>query len=401
VKNRNPDNPPHESVPASVALKFVLLFGLVSCFSDFTQHAARSVAGPFLAVLGASGAVVGIVGGLGELIAYCLRIVSGYVADRTGRYWTAVYLGYGMNLLAVPLLAFVDRWEAAAGLILLERFGKAFRAPARDAMLAHAAEGIGRGRGFGIHKALDQTGGLLGPLMIAGVLYAGWGYSAGFLLLIVPAVMTLGMIAAARSVFPGQPPAHAESTSSREARFPRIFWVYLVGSGLVAAGYADLALVAYHFKKAAVASDGWIPILYACAMAAEAAAGLVFGRLFDRLGLPLLLGVIAAAAFFAPLVFLGGQFGACAGLVLWGAGMGGQDSIMKAVVADLAPRGRIAFAYGVFNTGYGLFWFGGSVVMGMLYDVSLISLVFFSLVLQLVSLPLLLVAGAYRGKQRH
>jgi hypothetical protein len=135
------------------AFRFLILLGITSLFADMTYEGARSITGPYLAILGGSATIVGIVGGLGELIGYGVRIVFGSLADRTGKYWTITIFGYGLNLLVVPLLALAYNWEIASLLIIAERFGKAIRTPARDVMLSHAAKEIGTGLGFGIHEA--------------------------------------------------------------------------------------------------------------------------------------------------------------------------------------------------------------------------------------------------------
>lgn len=376
------------SVSKETALKFVLLLGVVSLLADMTYEGARSVTGPYLAVLGATATTVGIVAGLGELIGYGLRLVFGYISDRTGRYWTITLAGYFLNMLAVPLLALAGRWEVAAMLMIAERMGKAIRTPARDAMLSHATQEIGRGWGFGLHEAMDQIGAVLGPLIVAAVLYARGDYQAGFAILLVPALLALGVLVTARLLYP-QPRDLEQVALELEPRgFPRAFWFYLAAVALIAAGYVDFPLIAYHFQQTPVITPAWIPVLYAVAMGVDALAALFFGRLFDRKGLSVLIGVAILSAFFAPLVFWGGFYLALAGMVLWGIGMGAQESIMRAALARMAPVDRRGTAYGIFNTGYGLFWFLGSVLMGFLYDTSLPALVVFSVVIQLVSVPL-------------
>ncbi|MGH6852422.1 MAG: MFS transporter, partial [Methylocella sp.] len=145
-------------LPRHSAIRFIVLLGVVSLFADMTYEGARSVTGPYLGVLGASAAIVGVVAGFGEFLGYALRLVSGYLSDRTGGYWLITIIGYGVNLLAVPLLALTGRWELAVLLIVGERAGKAIRTPARDAMLSHAGSQTGLGWSFGLHGALDQTG---------------------------------------------------------------------------------------------------------------------------------------------------------------------------------------------------------------------------------------------------
>jgi MFS family permease len=379
-----------------VALNFVILLGVASLFADMTYEGARSITGPFLAVLGASATAVGVVSGLGELLGYGLRLVSGYISDRTGKYWTITLLGYFINMLAVPALALTGRWEAAAVLIIAERVGKAIRTPARDAMLSHATSRMGRGWGFGLHEAMDQIGATLGPLIVAAVLYFKEGYLAGFAVLLVPALLTLGVLVAARLLYPRPQDLEASSPELETRGFPRSFWLYLAAVALIAAGYADFPLISYHFQKVSIASSNVIPVFYAVAMGVDALAAIIFGRLFDRIGLSILILVALLSAFFAPLVFLGDINLAFLGVALWGIGMGAQESIMRAAIAGMVSSNRRGSAYGIFNMGYGIFWFLGSALMGLLYDLSLPVLIAFSVVAQLASIPLLLLVSKGR-----
>jgi MFS family permease len=374
---------------------FVVLLGMVSLFADMTYEGARSVTGPYLAVLGASATIVGIVAGLGELLGYGLRLVAGYLGDRTGRYWAITILGYAVNLLAVPLLALAGRWELAALLLLAERAGKAIRTPTRDAMLSHATAATGRGWGFGLHEAMDQTGALLGPLLVAGVLAVRGAYEAAFALLLLPALAALAVLLAARARYPDPRGFEVAPPAPTSRGLPRAFWLYLGAAALIAAGYADFPLIAYHFEKASMVSDSWIPIFYAVAMGVDALAALGFGRLFDRVGLAVVLAATLVSALFAPLVFLGGFWTALLGMSLWGVGMGAQESIVRAAVAGMVPPERRGGAYGMFNAGFGVAWFLGSAAMGVLYDVSLPALIVVSVGLQLAALPVLLVVSRW------
>jgi len=372
-------------------VKFIVLLGVVSLFADATYEGARSITGPFLGSLGASATIVGIVAGLGELVGYALRLVSGYLSDRTRRYWTITLFGYFVNLLAVPALALAARWEMAAALIIAERFGKAVRNPPRDAMLSHATSEVGRGWGFGLHEALDQIGAVLGPLIVSAVLFLKGSYQSSFAILLVPAVMAISILVAARILYPTPRDMEAESEELTTRGFPKVFWVYLAAVAFVAAGYADYPLIAYHFGKVSSVPRDWIPVFYSVAMGVDALSALFFGRFFDRLGIVVIIGAVLLSALFAALVFLGGFGLALVGVALWGIGMGAQESIMRAAVANMVPADRRGTAYGVFNTGYGIFWFAGSALMGYLYDISILWLVAFSVGVQLVSIPILAV----------
>ena len=376
-----------EDTSRKTAFKFIILLGAVSLLADMTYEGARSITGQYLALLGASGTVVGIVAGFGELVGYALRLVSGYISDKTGRYWLITIFGYTVNLLAVPLLALAGRWEIAAALMISERIGKAIRTPSRDAMLSHATKEVGRGWGFGLHEAMDQIGAMLGPLIVAAVLYIKGGYKTSFGILLIPAILALSVLLAARHLYPRPRDLEPEAVPLETKGFPRVFWIYLAAIALIAAGYVDFPLIAYHFKKVSIASDNWIPVFYAVAMGVDALAALIFGRLFDRIGVSTLIFAALISSIFAPLVFLGGFYSAIIGIALWGIGMGAQESIMRAAVANMIPINKRGSGYGVFNAGYGIFWFLGSALMGILYDISIPALIAFSVITQLASIP--------------
>jgi MFS family permease len=382
-----------ESSIKARALKFVLLIGVMSFFADFTYEGSRSIIGPYLAVLGASAATVGIVTGFGELLGYGLRLVSGRMSDQTGQYWPITIVGYIVQMLAVPLLALAGSWQIAAVLIILERVGKATRNPPRDVMLSHAAKEMGYGWAFGMHEALDQSGALFGPLVVAAVLFLRGAYQTAFAVLLVPALITLGLLVVARLLYPRPQEMEVTPLDVRTEGLPRIFWIYLTGAVLVAAGFADFPLIAFHFAQASTVSTTLIPVFYAVAMGVGGIGSLVFGRLFDRFGISVLIPLTIISALFAPLVFLGGTWAALIGVILWGLGIGVHESIIPAAVAPMVPTQRRASAYGLFTAGYGIFWFLGSALIGILYGVYLPAVIAFSLIAELAAIPLFVVVS--------
>jgi MFS family permease len=197
-----------------------------------------------------------------------------------------------------------------------------------------------------------------------------------------------------RFLYPDPSALETKRNTVETRGFDRRYWLYLLAVGLVALGFADWALVAYHFEARKMFTETLVPVLYALAMAVDAVSALIFGRLYDRMGPRSLAIAAAVSALFAPLVFLGGPAAAAVGVVLWGIGMGWQESIMRSVVADITPRDRRASAFGVFNTGYGIFWFAGSAVIGLLYGWSLVAVVIFSVAAEVASVPLYLVIAA-------
>jgi MFS family permease len=392
---------PSRTLSRGSAIRFVVLLGVVSLFADMTYEGGRSITGPYLELLGASATVVGIVAGIGELLGYGLRLLSGYLSDRTGRYWAITIVGYAVNVLAVPALALTGNWPAAVALMMRERTGKAIRKPARDVMLAHASSEMGRGWGFGLHEAMDQTGALLGPLIVALVLHVRGGhYRSAFAVLVIPALLAVAVLLTARAQYPRPADLEVKHAEFQARGVPHTFWIYAVGCALIAAGYADFPLIAYHFARLSIVTPAVIPILYAIAMGTAGITALAAGRLYDRVGLSVLISAAALAAAFAPLVFLGGLTLAVVGMVLWGIGMGVQDSILRAALAAMVPADRRAAAYGVFDTVFGGAWFLGSALMGVLYDRSRIALVAFSVVAQLTALPVLFVVARQMRRTR-
>ncbi|MGN6801574.1 MAG: MFS transporter [Ginsengibacter sp.] len=374
------------------ATRFVVLLGLVSLFSDMTYEATRSISGPYLEVLGVSGAVVGWVAGLGELVGYALRLLSGYLSDKTKKYWVIVIIGYLLNLFSCPLLAYAGYWQLAVVLLITERLGKAIRSPARDAMLSYGAKEMGHGWGFGLHEAMDQTGATVGPLLVSVVLfYKNQSYHLAFLILFIPAAIALAILLFAKSQYPRPQELEVEQTVIETKGFPRLFWLYLSAVIFIAAGYTDFPLIAFHFKKISLMKDATIPILYAVAMAADGIAALVMGKLFDRLGMKTMIAVTFISLFFAPMVFLANFTWAIMGMILWGIGMGAQESILKAAIAFIIPAYKRGTAFGVFNIGFGIFWFLGSLALGYLYDFSIPALVAFSVGMQAIAVIILLM----------
>lgn len=389
--NNTPEQVEDKNNLRSHALKFIILLGIVSLLADVTYEGARSITGPYLAILGANAVVVGFVAGFGEFIGYALRLVSGYLSDKTRRYWAITITGYFINLLAVPLLALAGSWEIAAVLLIAERMGKAFRTPARDVMLSHACSEVGQGWGFGLHEAMDQIGAIMGPIIVALVLFFRGSYQTSFAILLIPAVLALSVLVVSRFLYPNPHELEIKTPQLETKGFKRIYWIYMAAIALIAAGFVDFPLISFHFKNALVMSDSLIPIFYAIAMGVDALAALVFGRLFDKVGLSIMIVVAVLSAFFAPLVFLGSFYSALIGIALWGIGLGAQESIMRAAIAGMSPIQKRGTAYGVFNTIFGVFWFIGSLTMGILYSISIVYLVVFSMVAQLASVPLFLL----------
>lgn len=386
------------------AWPFVVWFGTVAMLADVVYEGARSITGPLLAHLGASALVVGVITGVGEASALVLRLVTGPLADRTGRFWAWTIAGYVITVVSVPPLGLTSVLWVACALIIGERVGKAVRQPAKDTLLSHAAAVTGRGRGFAVHEALDQVGALAGPLAVAGVLAAtGNDYGPALLTLAVPGALALILVVWLRVRVPHparyEPGATTEPTAGKMprpaqitagvARLPGTFWVYAGFTGLTMTGFATFGVLSFHLVRAGLLPASAVPVLYAAAMVVDAMAAIATGWAYDRYGARVLVVLPVAAAFVPALAFSAMVGVAVVGVLVWGAALGIQESTLKATVADLIEPGRRATAYGVFAAVVGVAAAAGGALAGWLYETSIPLLVAVTVALQLVALGVL------------
>jgi hypothetical protein len=371
----------------SSALRFIVCLGIVSLFADMTYEGAHSIIGPFLKDLGATAWQVAFIAGFGEMLGASLRYFSGSLAERTRAYWLITFSGYAINVIAIPLLALAPNWQTAALLIIAERTGKAMRGPARDVLLSGATEEVGHGWGFGLHSIMDQTGAVIGPLLMVAAVARSQHFGPAFLWLIFPAIGTLIALSVAKVLNPDRLGTAAVPGTQL---LPRVFWIYVAAAGLLACGFVDFPILAYHFQEAKISSAVGIPLLYAGAMAVNGIAALIFGRLFDRIGLNSLVIGILISILGLPLGFLGGATGAIAAVACWAIGMGAQDACLRAGIASVVSMNKRGTAFGSFNGVYGVMWFLGSLTMGFLYGHSLVALVAFGMATQLAAAAMFL-----------
>lgn len=370
-------------------IQFIILLGIVSFFADIAYEGARSIVGPFFALLGASGAVVGTFAGLAEFAGYGVRIFSGMLSDRWKNYWFLTAVGYLCNLIVIPLFALAGSWQTAALLLVLERAGKALRTPSRDAMLSYASKDIGRGWGFGLHEAFDRFGGFLGPLIMFTILKSDPHFKLAFALLAIPAAFALATLYVTYRKFPHPEIAEPAAQSFSLKNFTRPFWIFLAGAALIGAGTLHFALISFHLEKTALMATATIPLFYMGAIAVSAVFALVGGKWFDyspksSLYFGIILGSISAL-----FLFLGTGLELWIGIAFWAIGMGTQTALFRSVLAYLIPPQQRSTGYGIFGVIYGLAWFLGSSLIGILYDSAVLFSALTSLVLQLLALPLI------------
>ncbi|MDD5006103.1 MAG: MFS transporter [Candidatus Omnitrophica bacterium] len=386
------------------AIQLIILFGLVSLFGDIVYEGARGVNGPYLKVLGANAIIVGLVAGIGEFMGYAIRLFSGYFSDKTKAYWIFTFLGYGM-LISIPLLSLTGIWQIAVLFIVFERIGKALRSPAKDTILSHATQQIGTGLGFGILEAMDQIGAIAGPLIFAGLFFFSGvkdktivDYQHGYRFLWVPFVMVMFCLFLAYKRVPD--PQHLETSLKKTegpGKLTRIFWLYTIFSFVTTLGFANFALIGYHFKAQHILSDAQIPLFYAIAMGVDAVVALLIGKAYDifknrnnndKAGLSTLIIIPLFSLFIPILAFSKSYMMAFASVILWGVVMGAHETIMRSAIADLTPLNKRGTGYGIFNTSYGFAILIGSSLMGLLYEKSLNLLVIGAVAVEILAIPI-------------
>ena len=388
---------------------FIILFGIVSLFSDMTHEGASSIRGAYLSLLGASAATIGFISGLGELIGYSMRYVFGKLTDKSRQYWPMTIAGYVLDIIAVPALALVGEhgWIAACVLLVIQRMGKAIKKPAKDTIMSFAASQEGVGKSFGIQELLDQIGAFIGPVLLYLVmLFKTEGttfeiYSTCFAALAIPGAITLILLIVTRCKFPN--PEHFEPEPKEYIPFKmkKEFILYIAGISLFAFGFIDYSIIIMHVSRtyshlasglsetSALVSTGSLPLLYAGAMLVDAVAALFFGMMYDKNGVKALVWSTVISAPFVVFVFAFDSVPMLLlGIALWGVGMGAQESILKAAVTSMVPKASRATGYGVFECSFGAFWFLGSWLMGVLYDVSIPAMIAVSVIAQLAAIPL-------------
>jgi len=361
-----------------------------------THEGARSILGAYLSLAGASAAAIGFISGFGEFCGYSLRLLFCFMADKTHRYWPLTIIGYAVQVVAILLLALVPEhgWILAGIFIIAERIGKAVKKPAKNALVSFAASQIGQGKGFAYQEFLDQIGAFLGPVMlfvvcaIKGTDHLFSTYSLCFAVLGIPAVITMVLLLVAKHKFPHPETFEKETGPSEPFKMKKQFVFYIIAISLFAMGFVDFTMITMHAAKASLVPEQDLSLLYAGAMIVDALAALLFGWLYDKYGIKMLIiSTLCSAPFSFLVFFLNNQWALFGGILLWGVGMGAQESIMKAAVSGIVPKAGRSTGYGIFETMFGVAWFLGSWLMGALYDIRPLYLVIFSIAAQLAAIP--------------
>jgi MFS family permease len=382
-------------VNSKVAYISIFLLGIVSLMGDIIYEGARGLVPDYLKFLGVSAFIVGFVTGFGEFLGYGVRLISGVLADATKAYWFFIFLGYGL-IISIPILGFTNAWEIAVMLVLLERLGKAFRSPSRDAILSIVSKGVGAGKAFGIHEVLDQIGAVAGPIIVAALMfYTSNNYHLTFSFLILPFLMLLAALIYAYKKIKAKAAFELKvSASDKTVKLEKTFYVYTLAVALNTVGLIPASLILY---KASIVlqplNQQWvIPLIYLLIQGVDASIALFAGYAYDKFGVKILILPFILSVFPSILAMVNSDLKMLmVAAVFFGIVLGMQESIYRAAVVNFASISNRGKAYGIFNTAYGVGFVLSGVVYGAMIDLkaSLILIMFFAVLTQALAVAAL------------
>ncbi|MEM2995710.1 MAG: MFS transporter [Candidatus Bathyarchaeia archaeon] len=379
----------------------ILLLGIVSLMGDVVYEGAASITPNYFEFLGVAGVITGLVFGFGEFLGNAVRLLSGFLADTTRAYWLFMFLGYSL-IISIPLLGFASSLEIIVALILLERFGKAIRAPSRDTVLSVVSRDVGAGKAFGIHEFLDQTGAVLGPLVVSALMFStnnNYGYTFSFLFL--PFLILLAVLTYTYKRIGAKMTVERLKAEKGGEKPPKFFYIYTFAVLMNTVGLINAKLIIYKASPLLKQTQQqWIaPLLYLFVQLVDAPTALVSGYAYDKFGTKFLVLPFILSVFPALFAMGGNELSifmvalAFSGLVL-----GMQESVYRAAVSELTPVSSRSTAYGIFNVVYGLGELVSGLAFGLFIDIQTpLAAVFYAVAFQIFAVTILL---RVKGEQR-
>ncbi|HHL41036.1 MAG TPA: MFS transporter [Candidatus Bathyarchaeota archaeon] len=383
----------------SQAYVAILLMGIVSMLGDIVYESGRGVAPDYLYFLGASAFLVGVTSGVGELVGYGMRLISGPLADRTHAYWLFIFLGYGL-IISIPAMGFTSNIWIVMGLVIAERLGKALRSPSRDVVVSVVSKGVGAGKAFGLHEFIDQIGAVLGPAFLGFIMLRtanDFGFSLKsltpfYLLMMVVLYLTYRRIR-------GTVEETTKHTKVTEGELSRGFWLYSGSVLLNTIGLMPVALILYNGARILESSGQlWlVPFLYVIVQLVDAPMALVAGHLYDKIGVKLLMVPFMLSVLPFMFQLFSGLPGVVLACIAYGLVLGMQESTYRAAITDLVPLSKQGSAYGYFNVMLGAGTFISGAIFGYLLDASTSPMLILGFVAASQLVAILLLRKAVRG----
>ncbi|HDD25795.1 MAG TPA: MFS transporter [Acidilobales archaeon] len=374
------------------AYRIILLFGVISLLGDIIYEGARGIIAPYMRSLGASPEIVGLVTGIADILSYGVRLPAGIYADITGRYWGFTFAGYGL-LISIPLMALGGTWVLIAILYLFERMGKGLRSPARDVLLSVPSTKVGTAKGFALHEVLDQVGAVLGPLILASILYLTLSYSMSFASLAIPYALLMGTLVITRGIYVKT----IRITIKKNVRhgfqalnlrpLGKNFILYMMAIAFWGLGFISYEIFSYFVKD--YIPDYEILILYSIAMLVDALGAVLISFTYEKWGFLTLitLPIVSSILPFTATIGLRLYVYLTAGLI--GIVIGITETIVRASIADMIPIEYRGTAYGIFNITLGFSLLIGKVITAKIFKTYLLP--YYVIILQTLSLIFIVI----------
>lgn len=348
----------------------VWLIGLISLLNDTASEMLYPLVPLYLAsVLMAGPRALGLIEGIAEATSSLLKLFSGVIVDRTRRAKPWVVAGYALAGFGRPLMALTTSWFGVLALRFADRVGKGLRTSPRDALLAASVAPEIRGLAFGVHRAMDNAGAVLGPLLAAMFLGLGWALRDIFLITIVPAVLCLGLALMLRE--PPHPPVARPRFNWNMADLPPVFRRYLLAVALFTLGNSSNMFLLLRARELGL-PQAQVPLAWAAVSAIAMLFSTPLSALSDRVGrLRLILaGWLAYGIFYLGLGLLppGTPLALFGLFAFYGMFMAATEGVEKALVADLAPKQLLGTAYGWFHLVSGAMLLPASLLFGEIYQ---------------------------------
>lgn len=378
-------------VDRSKAYRAIILFGTVSFLGDIIYEGARGIIPSYLAYLGASALLVGLVSGVSEFAALALRLVTGFLTDATRSYWGFYLLGYAL-IISIPLIGLSNALPVVITLIILERVAKAIRTPARDSLISFISKGVGSGKAFGIHEALDQFGAISGPLLMGIILLVTANeYSMAFLTTFIPYLALLISIAYVYGSYSSVKPALGVDARVGAVIYDRGFWLYSISVLLNALSLIHVSLIV--LASSNTFNPAVAAFLYTLIQGVDAFSALFAGAMFDRFGRAFLCLPFALSIFPSVLTLLGGGVNLILAAVFYGIVLGMQESIYRAAISTMVEENLRGSAYGIFNTFYGVGSLLSAALFGYFIGMGVVELgIYFTLIGQTAAIAALILS---------
>ncbi|MGD0551700.1 MAG: MFS transporter [Sedimentisphaerales bacterium] len=350
----------------------VIILSIVSFLNDLSSEMIMPILPMFLESLGATGQIVGLVGGIRDSISGILKVLCGYWSDKTGKRKIFVYAGYGISSVFKLLLGLSKTAGGAVVFSSMERVGKGLRTAARDAIIAESVDAAQRGKSFGIHRGMDSAGAVLGAgVAFIFLQFTGLGFSA---IIIISAIIGLASLVPLRFVSEPEAPRQNAKLKLSLSILPRPLKLFILVAAIFALGnfsYMFFVLRAQHLFEGNWRTTAPI-LLYVLFNIFYSALSIPLGTFSDRIGRQKIL--IFGFGTFAVVSF---GFAFCNSLVfyiilfaLYGVVFAAVDGTERALVSDLAGPDYKATALGTYSTITGLAALPAGIVAGFLWDKS-------------------------------